>query len=523
MKITFHAKLASVTLLALAASAMADQDNSQTGFSALMGPSTQTAPYVQAIAPKVKITSILTTGDVVNGYKMGGIPDGLGAYDNGNGTFTVLMNHEIFANTTGPLGVVRAHGNKGAYVSEWVINKKTLEVISGADLMKNVFQKATNGSWIPVPTVGTLGQTSAFARFCSADLAEPSAYFNDKTRNGTKQRIFLNGEESGSTYQRGLAHVATGPNKGNSYVLPWASAANASWENLVANPYSGEKTVVVGNSDGGTNGIYVYVGTKTNVGNDVEKAGLIGGRIYRVAINNINASETRAPDAGLGLIPNNRGNYAGNFNLVTGPDVTNAISTRFQRPEDGAWDKKNRNRYYFVTTDQMDAAKDGNVNNDIAAGQVGRSRLWALTFKDSSMPELGGSIEILLDGTSAKGDYQMFDNITVNDDGTLILQEDVGNNQHNGKIWKFDPKSGSMTKVAGFDPLLFGDIGKSSSITKDEESSGVIDITKILDRDDDATYNLFVAQSHALSNDIETVEGGQLLLMRTPRANKDEE
>lgn len=171
----------------------------------------------------------------------------------------------------------------------------------------------------------------------------------------------------------------------------------------------------------------------------------------------------------------------------------------------------------------MDAAKDGNINTDITAGQVGRSRLWALTFKDSSKPELGGSIEILLDGTSAKGDYQMFDNMNVNDDGTLLIQEDVGGNQHNGKIWKYDPKNGSMTKVAGFDPLLFGDIGKVGTITKDEESSGVIDITKILDRDDDASYNLFVAQSHARNTDIETIEGGQLLLMRTPRAKKDED
>jgi hypothetical protein len=37
----------------------------------------------------------------------------------------------------------------------------------------------------------------------------------------------------------------------------------------------------------------------------------------------------------------------------------NAVRTKFLRPEDGAWDKRNHNRYFFVTTDQMDAAKDG--------------------------------------------------------------------------------------------------------------------------------------------------------------------
>jgi hypothetical protein len=309
--------------------------------------------------------------------------------------------------------------------------------------------------------------------------------------------------------------VATGPDKGSTYVLPWAASANASWENFLANPRTGDKTVVIGNSDGGTNGIYVYAGTKSRTGNDVEKAGLVGGILYRVAVNG-NKAETRDPDGGLGLTLNANGNYAGTFSLVVGADTGNAMSTKFLRPEDGAWDRKNRNRYYFVTTDQMDAAKDGNVNGDIPAGQVGRSRLWSLTFQNASKPELGGTIEMLLDGTLADGAYQMFDNITVNGDGTLTLLEDVGNNQHNGKVWRFDPKTGSLAKLAGFDPALFGDIGVKATITKDEETSGVIDISRILDRDDDRVYNLFVAQNHALSGDAETVEGGQLMLMTLP-------
>jgi hypothetical protein len=511
MKMKTLSLMVSAALISMALPAMADQ--------AL---STSTAPYVQPLVPGVQFTSILTTGDAIAGYKMGGIPDGLGAYDNEDGTFTVLMNHEIFADKNGPVGVVRAHGGKGAYISEWVINKKTLEVLSGADLMKNVYQKAVDGTWTLVPATGTLGQTSSFARFCSADLADRHAFFNKATRKGTKNRIFLNGEESSPIYQRGLAHVATGSDKGSSYVLPWAATANGAWENLLANPYSGEKTVVIGNADGGTNGVYVYVGTKSNTGNDVEKAGLIGGSLYRVAVKG-NLPETRGIDAGLGLTVNGRGNYEGAFSLVAGADTTNSVSTKFLRPEDGAWDKKNHNRYYFVTTDQMDAAKDSNLNTDITANQVGRSRLWALNFVDSSKPELGGVIELMLDGTSAKGDYQMFDNMTVNEDGTLVLQEDVGNNQHNGKMWKFNPIDGTMVKLAGVDPALFGDIGLAGSITKDEETSGIIDITEILDREDDnKVYNLFVAQNHALSSDPELVEGGQLILMTQSAPEHDD-
>jgi hypothetical protein len=503
MKTKLLAILVNAALVAAGVPAMADQ-----------GPSTAVAPYLQPMVPGVKITSILTTGDIVGGYKMGGIPDGLGAYDNGNGTFTVLMNHEIFANTgQPPLGNVRAHGGTGAYVSMWVIDKTTLAVQSGEDLMKRVYQQDGQGAWVSVPATGALGSTLSFARFCSADLPAKSAFL--KGDKGTRNRIYLNGEESGPTYQRGLAHVATGPDKGSSYVLPWAANANASWENLLANPHSGDRTVVIGNADGGTNGIYVYVGNKSGHGNDVERAGLVGGVLYRVAVNG-SAPETRAADAGLGLTRNSRGNYAGNFTLVAGPDTGNAASTKFQRPEDGAWDKIDINRYYFVTTDTMDAAKDGNLNTDIPANQVGRSRLWALNFRDSSRPELGGTIEMLLDGTTANGEYQMLDNITVNDDGSLILLEDVGNNQHTGKMWKFDPETGDLVKLARFDPVLFGDIGAPGSITKDEETSGVIDVTAILGRKDGRIYNLFVAQNHALSGDPETIEGGQLLLISQP-------
>jgi hypothetical protein len=303
-------------------------------------------------------------------------------------------------------------------------------------------------------------------------------------------------------------------------VLPWAANANAAWENLLANPYAGDNTVVIGNADGGTNGVYVYVGKKSDSGNDIERAGLVGGVLYRVAVNG-SAPETRAADAGLGLTLNSRGNYEGSFILVAGPDTGNAASTKFLRPEDGAWDKADVDRYFFVTTDQMDAAKDGNLNTDILANQVGRSRLWALTFKDSSKPELGGTIEMLLDGTLANGEYQMFDNISVNDDGSLILLEDVGNNKHNGKMWKFDPATGDLVKLARFNPTLFGDIGAPGSVTKDEETSGVIDVTKILGRKDGRLYNLFVAQNHAPSGDPETIEGGQLLLISRPAPDGD--
>ena len=100
------------------------------------GQSTTQSSYVLPTLPVVKTQSLLSVGDSIGGYRMVGIPDGLGAFDNGDATFTLLMNHEL-GNT---LGTKRAHDSVGAFVSKWTIDKKTMAVLSGSDLMQQVLQ-----------------------------------------------------------------------------------------------------------------------------------------------------------------------------------------------------------------------------------------------------------------------------------------------------------------------------------------------------------------------------------------------
>ena len=96
-----------------------------------IGPSTTSGqPYLIPSITGAKTVSILTVGDSVPGYRMVGIPDGLGAFSSGHKQFTLLMNHEI---TAGAPGVVRAHGSNGAFVSRWTINADTLKVVKGQD------------------------------------------------------------------------------------------------------------------------------------------------------------------------------------------------------------------------------------------------------------------------------------------------------------------------------------------------------------------------------------------------------
>src|SRR5262245_16939794 len=84
----------------------------RSGFEAVppaSGASTHVLRYVLPSASNgVEIIPILTTGEYAgNGYRMVGIPDGLGALKDGK-TFSVFMHHELSAGA----GVPRAHGSK---------------------------------------------------------------------------------------------------------------------------------------------------------------------------------------------------------------------------------------------------------------------------------------------------------------------------------------------------------------------------------------------------------------------------
>ena len=207
------------------------------------------------------------------------MPDGIGAYDNGNGTATILVNHEI----GGTLGVQRAHGSIGSFVSKVIVNTSTLAVTSMTDLSQqlSVWNTATN-SYVLTTTGGTgLAGTGALTRLCSGDLPDVTAYFNAATGRGTSERIYMAGEESG-VEGRGFAWVATGAEAGRTFELP-RFRQHVSMENLVARPIASDKTIVMGMDDGTPGGqVYFYIGDKQSTGTAIERAGLTNGSLYGI-------------------------------------------------------------------------------------------------------------------------------------------------------------------------------------------------------------------------------------------------
>src|SRR5262245_26598854 len=153
------------------------------------GPSTTTSPYVLPSVPGVSTTSILTVGDTVGGYRMVGIPDGLGLFANqGGNDYTLMMNHEL----GGASGVARAHGQTGAFVSRWNMNS-SLQVTSGRD---HNTSSADAYEWTGAGWSNAAGPAQQWNRYCSADLAAPTAFqYTDpqtQTTYGTDARIYLN-------------------------------------------------------------------------------------------------------------------------------------------------------------------------------------------------------------------------------------------------------------------------------------------------------------------------------------------
>ena len=470
--------------------------------------------YMEAVAPSATLTPIASAGDMIGSYLVPGIPDGLGVIKNGN-TLRIITNHEWSATNAVAAGRTTAGGLvSGSFLSDMTYDIATQKVTKAVDLFKDVvwYDYATGkyGNTPGAPAgaavkdaYGTLNHSYLLNRFCSGSLSPAGTFFDKASGTGIKDALFFAGEE-GSDESRGFATNLT---TGQLVQLP--ALGLAAWENFIPAPTTTKNTVVMGNEDGDAKDsqLWMYMGTKTKTGTWFEKAGLTNGKSY------VLAAAASAPVANDYEIREKYGKnkpFAVTFAAV---DIkangkaqnieANAKGIELARVEDGHFDPNKPNDFYFVTT-QSDSEPTkkvvvGATTPNPATPTVSRDggALWRLRFVDANKPFLGSTLELLLDGSE---DIYMSkpDNITVDDLGNVLIQEDPGNNAHLARIVSYRISDGKVGTIARFKADYFTESG-TAFITRDEESSGIVEVSDELrtSKTDKASYFMFVAQIHA--------------------------
>ncbi len=174
---------------------------------------------LRPLAPGTTLKPLLSAGDLLpGGYQMAGRPDGLGAYDNGDSTFTLYMNHELAS----------PENLSDARVSKLRIDKSTMSVLDGKYIVDG---------------------TEGFKHFCSGTMLG--------RREGFDRPYFVTGEEDVTGRHGGMAIVIDSRNE---RVTPLVYAGRLKWENLIALPGWPGKSVFIGFDDIVPGGIYMYVG-----------------------------------------------------------------------------------------------------------------------------------------------------------------------------------------------------------------------------------------------------------------------
>lgn len=459
---------------------------------AIPRPALSETPYLKPVDPSISVAPVLTVGESVprtsdksQSFRLIGETDGLGLLKGADGTVKLCVNHEL-EKTDASQPVPGAPLQPGAFVSLFQLASDRPAAVSG-DFAASTFFLG-NQAWGRVP-----------ALFCSGSLSGAEVGFD--------RPIYFTGEEATGNQsgdgRGGMGFAFTG---GDAYALPELGRYRK--ENLVVVPGTGLKTLLFGLEDGpkGLNSeLYLYVGEKKlSSTNPLEKNGLVGGRLYVLA----SATDGRNDESTFHKIDKplvGRWIAVDGASALTDAELDAKVSGigafRFDRIEDGTYDRRRNGVFYFVTT-------GGGSSNT-------KGRLYKLTFNPKAPLEGTTFLEVLLEGDA--GDPIVSpDNIDMNADGEMLILEDFTLDnfwtyfKRNNSVWLYRPDGNSK-------PVRIAE-----AAAKGWEPSGVIDASSVygpgawlLDVQAHTQSSAAASAAAGLTGDAQLVEGGQILLLRT--------
>lgn len=457
--------------------------------------------------------ALLSVGDVVREtsnekqkFQMVGIPDGLGAVKDGENTL-LYMNHE-FTSAVKSQPVIGGPLYKGSFVSKWVLDEKG-KVESG----ERAFDTVYVGNTLVGPAAEDVAgnTTRPFSRFCSGSLGTPA--------DGFTQPIYFAGEEDDSSTAfspDGGQAVAIYDNE--AHVLP--KLGKFGFENILPQRRSDGptgKTVLLLQEDGPAtpleSQLYMYVGQKSAVGTTLDQNGLTNGQLYALKVTGKSAesaSDVAGANVGATWVPVASPETKTYTQLNT--DTVAAGAFGFARVEDGAFDKDDPNRYYFVTTGQNAANNNlGRIYQlDLNASDPTGAASLKLVVNADAIIKAGGDAPLSPDNIDTASGWLM-----VQEDGTSPTRIEMGKKNRDGSIWRFPivPAKGGLVaspdRIVELNPPGRDGVAVGPGVW---ESSGIIDTSTIFGPD---TW-LFDVQAHAPTvppNAASQGEDGQLLLL----------
>lgn len=472
--------------------------------------------YADSLTPQYETTRLLSVGDTVpetsdpsKTFQMVGIPDGLGAYRASNGARIVYMNHEsTFAALSEP--VIGQPLNKGAIVSKLVLDSSG-KVKSGERAYDTVYLDDT----LVGPAADVDNTTRPFSRFCSGALAGPDEGFD-------RQIYFANEEEGtpANTFDgKGGLSVAIFDNQAHALT----DLGHFGWENTLVQRGTGKRTVIMGMEDGPAeydvtkenSQLYMYVGEKkrTPGATALERNGLVDGTLYVYAAKNARI---------VGEPQFHEGTITGKWVAIPGADAmdeaqldaaSDAVGAfKFARPEDGAFNSRNDDEYFFNTTGGGLGVNELGRIYSIALDKKDATKAAKLTIEVNADAVIadGGDTAISPDNMDVNGRYLM-----VQEDGTAESRVVMGAKGRDGSIWRYELdgnsgiKADSATRVVSLSPPGRDGVPVGPGVW---ETSGIIDTDGLFG----AGSWLFDVQAHSptAAPAPNTVEDGQLVLLK---------